>query len=58
MSLRNTNAVTEGAENSVVVIKTLMHVLKNLKKLKEAEMKVCIISISLYLDFNEIIHMD
>lgn len=45
MSSSSVNAAIERAENSVLVIKTLMDVLKNLKKLKDAEMKVCIISI-------------
>lgn len=42
MSLSNINAAIERAENSAVVIRTLMEVLKNHKKLKDPEMKVCI----------------
>jgi ABC-type phosphate transport system auxiliary subunit len=62
MSAVNISAAIDRAENSMLVIKTLLDVLKNQKKLRDAEMKVSMIPLSLdcssFVEFNEFIYID
>jgi hypothetical protein len=62
MSAVNISAAIDRAENSMLVMKTLLDVLKNQKKLRDAEVKVSMIPLSLgcssFVEFDEFIHID